>query len=121
MILEVFDYEPGLSPISVFTAAREHFGAPCALLESAMTDDDNQFSLIACDPVQEIITQDDSFKIIKAGITKSKSFPRQFPFSGGLIGYFNFEIFNEIEPNFSSEALAKDDYPHKPKTTTPAR
>ena len=113
MILEVFDMTPGLTPISVFTAAREHFSAPGALLESAMTDDHNHFSLIAFDPVQEIVTNENSFEVIKTGVKKSKLFPQQFPFSGGLIGYFNFEIFDEIEPAQDTKyEIQNTEYPH---------
>ena len=109
MILEVFDYEPELTPISVFKAVRERFGAPCAMLESAMQDDHNQFSLIAAVPVQEVVTKTDSFEQLKKAIAKSKPFPKSFPFSGGLVGYFNWEIFDEIEPNLAGDPSA---YPH---------
>ncbi len=108
MILEVFDFEEGLSPITVLKAAREFFGEPCALLESAMTDESNQFSIIAAVPIQEIVSSKDTFKKIRNSIAKTKKFPKSFPFSGGLIGYFNFEIFNQIEPKLSRES----DYPH---------
>ncbi|NCP66826.1 anthranilate synthase component I family protein [bacterium] len=109
MILEVFDYESELTPISVFKAMREHFGAPCAMLESAMQDDHNQFSLIAAVPVQEVVTKEDSFEQLKAAIAQSKPFPKSFPFSGGLVGYFNWEIFDEIEPNLAGNP---SEYPH---------
>ncbi len=108
MILEIFDYEEGLSPISVFSSARDHFGGPCALLESGFTDDSNQFSLIACVPIQEIESHKNSFEKLKKSLSKTIPFPKNFPFSGGLIGYFNFEIFGEIEPKFARES----DYPH---------
>ena len=124
MILETFDYEKNLSPISVFTAAREYFGSPCALLESAMTDERNQFSLIACVPIQSVITQKDSFDTLRSAIKKSRKInfsesphtkKQDFPFSGGLIGYFNFEIFDEIEPGKSAKKVPKitsGTYPH---------
>ena len=73
-----------------------------------MTNQDNHFSLIACDPIQEIVTSENSFQALKDGIKASKPFPRQFPFSGGLIGYFNFEIFGEIE----ARAAQTTDIPH---------
>lgn len=104
MILEVFDYEKGLSPITVFQVIREKFGAPTALLESVMLDEKNKFSIIAFAPIQEIITKENSFEKISKGISKSKKFPQNFHFSGGLIGYFNFEIFNEIESNLKKTA-----------------
>jgi len=110
MLLEVFDYESELTPISVFKAMREHFGAPCGMLESAMQDDHNQFSLIAACPVQEVVSSDDTFTKLKAAIAKSKAFPKSFPFSGGLVGFFNWEVFDEIEP--SLESPHKSDYPH---------
>lgn len=109
MILEVFDYESNLTPISVFKAVREHLGTPCGLLESAMQDDHNQFSLIAAVPVQEVVTKTNSFDALKKAIKKSKPFPKSFPFSGGLVGYFNWEIFDEIEPNLAGHP---SDYPH---------
>lgn len=110
MLLEVFDYEIELTPISVFKAMREHFGTPCAMLESAIQDDHNQFSLIAAAPVQAVVTKTDSFHRLKTAITQSKVFPKSFPFSGGLVGYFNWEIFDEIEPSLSSSKTS--DYPH---------
>lgn len=113
MILEVFDYEPDLSPISVFKAVRNQLEAPCALLESAMTDDKNQFSLIAACPIQEVVSHNDTFKKIRAGIQQSKAFPKHFPFSGGLIGYFNFEIFDEIERRSRIKSNPEQaSYPH---------
>lgn len=110
MLLEVFEYESELTPISVFKSMREHFGAPCAMLESAMQDDHNQFSLIAAAPVQEVVTKTDSFEQLKKAIAQSKVFPKSFPFSGGLVGYFNWEIFDEIEPHLASGKAS--DYPH---------
>jgi|GEM_PF-2022098 len=110
MLLEVFDIKAGLTPISVFKAMRSHFGAPCALLESAMQDEGNQFSLIAACAVQEVVTVEDSFGKLKRAIAASKKFPKQFPFSGGLVGYFNWEVFDEIEPGLP--ASKSEDYPH---------
>ncbi len=110
MLLEVFDYESELTPISVFKAMREHFGAPCAMLESAMQDDHNQFSLIAASPVQEVVSKDNTFSKLKIAIAKSKTFPKSFPFSGGLVGFFNWEVFDEIEPNLASSQKSPD--PH---------
>jgi anthranilate synthase component 1 len=60
-------------------------------------------------PVQEVVTQTGSFDALKKAIKKSKPFPKSFPFSGGLVGYFNWEIFNEIEPSLASN---ESQYPH---------
>ena len=122
MILEAFEYETELSPISVFKAVRQHLGAPCALLESAMQDEGNQFSLIAATPVQELVSNDDTFTKLKTAIATAKPFPKRFPFSGGLVGYFNWEIFDEVEPktNHKSEVVSNkkntDTYNLKLKT-----
>lgn len=110
MILEVFDYEAELTPVSVFKAVRQHLGQPCAMLESALQDEGNQFSLIAAVPVQEVVTRAESFAKLKTAIASSKVFPKQFPFSGGLVGFFNWEIFDEIEP--ALPASKSDNYPH---------
>ncbi len=100
MILEVFDYEKGIIPTTVFSVVREQFGTPLALLESATVDEKNKFSILAFSPIQEIVTKENSFEKIRKGILQSKKFPRNFHFAGGLIGYFNFEIFNEIESQY---------------------
>lgn len=103
MLLEVYDYEDICSPISVLQIVREIYGAPVALLESALTDETNPFSIVAFCPVQEIISSENTFEKIELGLKKSKKFPKNFHIAGGLIGYFNWEIFNEIETHRSSE------------------
>jgi anthranilate synthase component I len=98
MILEVFDYEPNNAPISVFEKVRNRFQSPMALLESALTDKTSPFSFIAFDPVQEVISSEGSFEKIRSALKKAKKFPQSFHLSGGLIGYFNWEVFEEIDP-----------------------
>lgn len=104
MLLEIFDYEKNITPISVFSVVKAKFGVPLALLESAMIDEKNKFSILAFEPIQEIITSKNPFEQIREGIKKSKKFPQNFHFAGGLIGYFNFEIFNEIEKRCQKES-----------------
>ena len=104
MILEVFDYQTDDAPLELFSVIKNKFGAPLALLESAQTDINNKFSIIAFNPIQEIITDQDPFDQLRAAIKKSKKFPKNFHFGGGLIGYFNFEVFNFIEPKVQKKS-----------------
>lgn len=95
-----FDHH--LTPVSVFAAFREIFGAPCAILESMSFDERNQMSLVAANPIQSIVSSEDSFAKIKTAIAKCQPMPNQtsLPFQGGMIGFFNYEIFGEIESKF---------------------
>lgn len=97
MLLEVYDYEDHHSPISVFEKVRAQFGTPISLLEAALSDESSPFSFIAFNPVQEVISKENSFVKIEKALTKCKKFPKNFHLSGGLIGYFNWEVFEEIE------------------------
>ncbi|MDH3324770.1 MAG: chorismate-binding protein [Candidatus Peregrinibacteria bacterium] len=96
-IFEV-DFDEKLSPVAMFSVVREKFGRPSALLESLSFDEKNKMSIIAACPRREIVSSEDSFRKIREELGKCRKFPADFPFAGGLIGYFNFEIFNEIEP-----------------------
>ncbi len=98
MIIETYDYQTEHSPIAIFQLVREKFGAPIALLESALTDEINPFSFIAFSPVQSVISHTKSFEKIEKALKKCTKFPKNFHLSGGLIGYFNWEICQEIEP-----------------------
>ncbi len=99
-----FDFTDKLTPPAIFSAMREKFGQPCALLESLSFDEKNKMSIIACSPIQELVTSEDSFTKIRDKLKKCQTVLSDFPFEGGLIGYFNFEIFNEIEPKYAMES-----------------
>lgn len=107
MNIQEFDFDPSLTPPQIFAAVREVFDTPCVLLESMSFDEKNKMSLIASCPVQEIITFKDSFDRIEKALKKTQKLESDishFPFAGGLIGYFNFEILGEIEPQLSRES-----------------
>lgn len=89
-----------LSIPNLFQKIRQIFGQPCALLESLHFDEHNKISIIAARPIQEICTNKNSLETIREKLKNTQEFPQNFPidkFNGGLIGYFNFEIFGEIE------------------------
>ncbi len=110
---QTIPFQSELSPIALFSAIREKFGIPTVLLESIKTDDNNTMSIIAANPIQEILSTKNSLQKLKQAIQKSHKINSvDFPFTGGLIGYFNFEIFYEIEPKLSPEFFAKNNIPN---------
>ena len=110
MHIQEFSVSPDIDPISIFKVVRQRFGIPTVILESMSFDERNQMSIIATTPIQEVITHTNSFEQIRHKLANTQEIPDYFPFSGGLIGYFNFEIFNEIEPE--KAAPKKSDYPN---------
>ncbi len=112
MLLEVYDYDTNKhSPISVFKAVRNKYGSPISLLEAASLDKESPFSFIGFSPKQEIISSKNTFEKITKALKKCKNFPQNFHISGGLVGYFNWEIFEEIETAFTKKHK-KTDPPH---------
>lgn len=101
-----------LTPTETFKVVRSTFGAPTALLESALTDESNPFSFIAFNPVQEVITTQESFEAIRVALDKCQQLPSHYRLSGGLIGTFNWEVFHEIEP--PKAGLNQSDYRETP-------
>ncbi len=113
MLLEVYDYdESNCLPISVFKAVRKKHGTPITLLEAALSDESSPFSFIGFRPVQEIISSENTFEKIEKALDVSKKFPKNFHLSGGLLGYFNWEIFEEIEPPKCGVKNKKQTPPH---------
>ncbi len=110
MHIQEFSIAPDINPISIFKAVRQRFGIPTVILESMSFDERNQMSIIATTPLQEVITHKNSFETIREKLEQTHAIPEEFPFSGGLIGYFNFEIFNEIEP--TKAAPKKSNHPN---------
>jgi anthranilate synthase component 1 len=104
----IHPFSKNLSIPHLFQEIRQKFGRPSALLESLHFDEHNKISIIAARPIQEICSGKNSLQKVRSALKKSQKFPDNFPiekFNGGLIGYFNFEIFGEIEPRgkFTSE------------------
>ncbi len=112
MLLEVYDYKEHHSPISVFSAVRSKFGTPVALLEAALSDETSPFSFIAFNPIQEVVSHENSFEKIEKALAKCTKFPQSFHLSGGLIGYFNWEVFHEIESRVEERGIKKGKNPH---------
>jgi len=106
--MQIFEinFEEKLTPVSVFSAVRACFGAPCALLESLHFDVENKFSLVATRPIQSVVSSENSFEKIRKAIKKCRRLPANFRFAGGMIGVFSFEIFDEIEPKIRKTATS---------------
>ena len=97
-----------LTPVAIFSAFRELFGSPCGILESMSFDERNRMSLVVANPIQSVISAEDSFTKLKNAIVQSTSIPAQenLPFRGGLIGFFRYEVIEEIENKLKNSHLA---------------
>lgn len=111
-------FAPYLSPPAVYSAFRSLYGQPCAILESMSFDERNRMSLVVANPVNSVIASENSFDQIREALDKAQNVNESLkalnqhssekfslPFSGGLIGFFQYEIFSEIEPKLAEKLL----------------
>jgi anthranilate synthase component 1 len=111
-------FAPYLSPPAVYSAFRSLYGQPCAILESMSFDERNRMSLVVANPVNSVIANKDSFEQIRTALDKAlnvnealndlnthSSEKFSLPFNGGLLGFFHYEIFSEIEPKLAEKLL----------------
>ena len=95
--------------------------AQCERGESMSFDERNRMSLVVANPVNSVISNKNSFDQIRDALDKAqnvneslKNLNKQssekfsLPFGGGLIGFFQYEIFSEIEPKLADKLLKSD-------------
>ena len=104
MNIKSYKIEKKQTPVSIFFSMRKKFGSPVSLFESISIDEKNKMSIIAACPICEICSYNNSFEKLEQALSQTKKINiKNLPFQGGLIGYFNFEIFGEIEKNFAKK------------------
>ncbi len=94
---------PGLTPLSLFASLRKAYGAPAMLLESAVQDETNRISFVACDPVQKGEVSDGIASHLRETLTRCHSFSENPYFSGGLMGSLSFESVFDFSSKYSSQ------------------
>jgi anthranilate synthase component I len=92
---------PGLTPLALFASLRKAYGAPAILLESAVQDETNRISFVACAPVQQVEVSDDIGYCLRETLAKCHSFRHNPYFSGGLMGGISFESVFDFFPKYS--------------------
>lgn len=111
-------FAPYLSPPAVYSAFRSLYGQPSAILESMSFDERNRMSLVVANPVNSVVTNTNSFDQIRTALDQAlnvnealnnlnthSSEKFSLPFNGGLLGFFQYEIFSEIEPTLAEKLL----------------
>lgn len=91
-----------VTPVSLFAALRETYGAPTILLESAVQDEANRISLVAAVPVQSLEISDGICGGLRERLDACYGFDDNPYFSGGLMGSLMFESFFDFFPKYSS-------------------
>ena len=92
-----------VSPLALYQAMRKVLGSPSAILESCSFDERNAMSVLAFVPRQQFTTAANSLEAIEAALLHCQRLESsaEIPFSGGLIGGFSYEFFQEIEPSIN--------------------
>jgi anthranilate synthase component 1 len=94
---------PGMSPLSLFVSLKKQFGSPIMLLESAVQDETNRVSIVACKPIQSVQISENICDTTRNVLNRCHTFPDNPYFSGGLMGSFMFESVFDFYPKYKTK------------------
>jgi anthranilate synthase component 1 len=92
---------PNVTPLNLFASLRKKFGAPAVLFESAVQNEINRISVVACDPVQTLEISEDICLNLRKILKKCHNFSKNPYFSGGLMGGLTFESVFDFFPKYA--------------------
>ncbi len=98
---------PNVTPLSLFDTLRKEFGSPAVLFESAVKNEENRISVVACAPVQNLEISEKIETNLRKILKECYVFPENSYFSGGLMGGVSFEVVFDFFPKYAPKHREK--------------